>query len=262
MIFFITKREMSKTVVMTGSKILGVKIIAHTSTCGKTGEISPKKTHQKPVLEEKEFALRELEKTFDSPRWAQIILCRLSKEREKRDGREAEYWARDCKKLFVASGQLELRNGDGEKVSPHYYYEEYLKSYVGNLFLVHIEKLWDLGIFEIYKPEEKPFVLYSLQRDLIKDFHPEIDAYIPLQDALDYGIMFHDITTYNPLENEGVKGFAGQKPIVYCLFHSLFTGFNFMFAVFRSVEGRWGFRFAVFNRMTIDITDSTSECRN
>lgn len=243
------------------SKKVKIHVVPHASTCGKLGEISPSKKNKSSDEENKKVILEELEKSFDHAQIIHSIVLKLSKEKEHRDGRETERWIRDCNKVFTVNGQISLTDRNGMIVSPHYYYEEYLKSYVGSLFLDYIDTMAKLGIFEIYKPEEKPILLYSCQRDLVKDFHPGIHFMIPLNDAIEYGIIFKDIATYKPPEIEKMEGFKDAKPVAYCLFHSVFTGFNFAFALFKNSSKKPAFRFAVFDRSRMDSEDPTESYR-
>lgn len=238
-----------------------VKIIPHASLCGVVGEVSPNKKYKISDEERRNVILKELESAFDGERSVQTIMLRLSKEKERADGREAERWIKECNKLLTASGQIQMTGKNGEVVSPQYYYEEYLKNYLGGRFVKYVEIMWNYGIFDIYKPEERPVILYARQKDIHKDFHPEIEEFIPLKDAIDYGIMFKDIHTYKPREIEQMPAFRDSKPVAYCLFHSLFPGFNFTFAIFRNSEGKFAFRFGIFDRLKMDSDDSTKDCR-
>jgi hypothetical protein len=246
---------------MSSKNQIRVKIIPHASLCGAIGETSPNKKYKISDEERRKVILQELENAFDNERNVQTIILSLSREKEKLDGKESERWTKECNKLLTASGQIQMTDKNGEVVSPQYYYEEYLKTYLGTKFVKYIEIMWNYGIFDIYKPDERPFVLYSCQKDIHKDFHPEIEKIIPLKDSIDYGIIFKDIHTYMPRELEQMSAFKDTKPVTYCLFHSLFSGFNFAFAVFRSLDGRFAFRFGIFDRLLMDCDDSTKDCR-
>lgn len=244
---------------MATEQVIVVTLVPHTSTCGKIGQASPTKKHKSIEDEEKAIMLTSLHKAFETDRFAQIILCTLSKEKELRNGREAEKWIRECNKVLTKDGQIEMSSKDGEIISPHFYYEEHLKEYLCAIFLKYAEIMLKYGIFDIYKPEEKPFILYSMQKDLYKDFHPSVVAYIPLYDAIDYGFMFRDISTYNPFKD--TPGFEDAKPLVYCLFHSLFIGFNWTFAIFMNKEGKLKYVPAIFDRTRMDVDDGMENCR-
>ena len=155
--------------------------------------------------------------------------------------------------------KADLMVEQGEQVPPHHFYEAYLKQYVGTLFLSTIKTMWELGVFETNTPEAQPFVLFSKQITSPADVSPKIEAYIPLQDLLDNGLIFEDIKDFNPIAK--VIGFEQAKPIAYGLFYSFYTGFNLATAFYRNFRGEWGYRWAVYDRLQVGEAGSISDSK-
>lgn len=155
--------------------------------------------------------------------------------------------------------KAELIAEQGGQMPPHLFYEGYLKQYVGTLFLSTVKSMWELGIFETYTPEEQPFVLFSKQIVRPTDVNPKIEAYIPLQDMIDNGLIFPDIKTFNPLSK--VIGFEQAKPVAYGLFYSFYTGFNLATAFYRNFRGEWGYRWAVYDRLKVGEAGSMGDSK-
>lgn len=231
---------------------MNIRIVPHASSCFDVNEQSP--TKKQKMIDDFKTAqcLDNLRRAFETQNSAQIIFMSVAEEKGKDRSKAVSVWQTKCKDAFYGSGLFhrdDLMTKSGAKASPRYFYESYLKQYVGNLFLGTVKAMWKMGIFEAYKPEEKPFVLFSKQVLFPDDINPKIEAYIPLRDLIDTGLIFPDIMTFNPLANE--VGFENAKPIAYGLFHSLYYGFNFATAFFRNFRGEWGYRCAVFERFKV-----------
>jgi len=155
--------------------------------------------------------------------------------------------------------KAELIAEQGGQMPPHHFYEGYLKQYVGTLFLTTVKSMWEVGIFETYTSKEQPFVLFSKQITRPADVNPKIEAYIPLQDLIDNGLIFPDIQTFNPLAK--VIGFEQAKPVAYGLFYSFYTGFNLATAFYRNFRGEWGYRWAVYDRLKVGESGSMGDSK-
>lgn len=237
-----------------------IKIIPHASSCPNVNEESPTKK-QKVIDDHRTVQTLDcLRRAFETQNSAQTILVMVAEEKARHHPKAKEGWQALCKAIFYRHGleygfhKEDLLTKSGAKMSPHYFYENYLRQYVGNLFLKTIKVMWALGVFEVYKPEEQPFALFSKQVDCPGDINPRIEAYIPLADLVETGLIFGDIRIFNPVAE--VVGFEQATPVCYGLFYSFYTGYNLATAFFRNFRGEWGYRWATYDRLKVGETGS------
>uniref|UniRef100_A0A6C0CH21 Uncharacterized protein n=1 Tax=viral metagenome TaxID=1070528 RepID=A0A6C0CH21_9ZZZZ len=236
-----------------------MRIIPHASNCPDVNEESPTKK-QKIISDQKTTQCLDcLRRAFETQNSSQLLCVALAEEKSKDRSKSSAAWEATCKTIFsIRLAQKAQNIGDkgvglaGDQItesSPRLFYEARLKKYLGELYLATIKVMWEMGIFTVYEPDEKPFVLFSKQVDFPADINPKIDAYIPLQDLIDNSLIFADIKTFNPLAS--LIGFEQAKPIAYGLFYSFYPGFNCATAFFRNFRGEWGYRWAIYDRFKV-----------
>jgi len=129
---------------------------------------------------------------------------------------------------------------------PETFYKNILREHIGNLFMRHISVLKARGVFDRYNPITQPICLIATQKKVETDILPRVDAMIPMKHLVDYGLIFADMLSYNPLEK--LEAYKGLKPLCYGVFHSFHYGFNLAAAFFLGTDGVVGYQFATYNR--------------
>ncbi len=184
-----------------------------------------------------------LGRAFENERNAQIIMRCLSEEKLTDKKYNDLAWGRICEN-FAQKFMYHSKTTEDDIGKD--FYQTVLKKHVGDLMLQRGKTFIDSGVFKKYHPGENPITMVCVQKTITEDLLPTVEAYIPLNQLIDYGLMFKDVKTYNPLKT--VKGFENATPLFYGMFHSFGIEFNLAAAFFLSEEGAFGYRWAIYDR--------------
>ena len=189
---------------------------------------------------------KTLEKAFGSERDTQIMMRSLSQEREMPREKLDMKWKQVCTHFHSSLKEKSKMTTEEIGLDPVEFYKKILKDHIGNLFMRHISVLKSRGVFDRYNPVTKPICLVSTQKKVETDILPNLDAMIPMKHLVDYGLIFADMLSYNPLSE--LAAYKDLRPLCYGVFHSFHYSFNLAAAFFLGTDGVLGYRFACYNR--------------
>lgn len=138
---------------------------------------------------------------------------------------------------------------DVKKCDAPQLYAALLKARVSICFGNYAKTFFKVGIFDLYKPEDRPILFYMAQKEFVqKDIFPSsVDVCLSLNHAIEANLVPKNIKTYM---ERGLD--SSKKWRMYCcgLFHGFIHQVNYVTALYRSEDGHWSMSMVLIDRFT------------
>ena len=211
------------------------------------GVVNKKQKTDTSDEESKAKVMDLVKSSFKTPVNVQSLCCGISNEKLHDRGVNDRRWTKICQRMFSACLDKGLIPSEIMPVMPEVFYKDSLKKYITGTFLNHAKVLHSYWVFKEFNPETHPIVLYANQTNVDTDLYPEVTAYLPLNELIDYGLICTDMADIRSAP--GTEGFEGVKPVCYGLFHSFHSRFNLAIGIFVNEKMEWGIRALNFDRL-------------
>lgn len=150
---------------------------------------------------------------------------------------ERKVWI-DLNNQIVNGVKVQMVRG-GEKVNGNDFYQESLKSYLGDIFLARVKYLHSHEVFSHFDP----FIILAKQKNIENDKIPNICGNCTVEHANLNRYVPENFTQINPFEK--IQKTRKWKLLCHALFFSYYSGFN-LFANFYEIDGEIYYRWFEF----------------
>lgn len=148
-------------------------------------------------------------------------------------------WESMCKVFYTKFAPAVKLNTPVPIKDPVKYYEEVLKQYVAQSMINSIQDMDTAGVFDMYKPKERPLLLFCFQKH-IADLFPQGEFILDYNTMVDKCLAPKDAAKFNP--------FGDGELIAHAMFWSFSRSFSLFGSFFRDPSGGYNYYWIVFDR--------------